>query len=265
MIVTYSNLGSNGEFGNQLFQIAATYAYGLKNNREPIFPKWLCKISGKYYTNFFKNKIKEKDFLSVDKGYTEPTFYYKDIPIFEENCLSLKGYFQTEKYFFNTSTQIKELFQPNDEIRTKIQSIIEYDNTVGLQLRFYDRGTIDPIQYYYSSDDKEIIDYIVKAINFFGKDKTYVITTNNPVKAKKMFSSYKNFIFLSDLNLNTVEEFFIFSNCENNIITNSSFGWWGAYLNKNSDKKVFAPKNWFKIQNEWYDTRDIYCNDWIIL
>lgn len=265
MIVTYNNLGANGEFGNQLFQIAATYSYGLKSGRDVVFPPWRCVVSGREHAQYFKNKIDESFNTSIDCEHSEPSFYYSEIPNFSCNNLNLKGYYQSEKYFDNTISEIKSLFEPNDSIKQKITKDLNFTNTVGVQLRFYDRGPIDPVQYYYSADDIEIIDYLKIAINYFGKNKTYIISTNNYNKAKAMFGRYENFIFLKEKNFNVIEEFFANSFCENNIITNSTFGWWGAYLNKTPDKKVFAPKHWFKVKNWWFDTRDIYPSAWTVI
>ena len=59
-----------------------------------------------------------------------------------------------------------------------------------------------------------------------------------------------------------VEDIWLMSMCKNNIIANSSFSWWGAWLNSNENKKVIAPSNWFGVNTELY-TGDIIPEKWI--
>jgi len=270
-MITYKRLGTNGEFGNQLFQIAATIGYADKINQDYVFPIWKNMFNNDEYSKYFKNSILQSN--SIDNNftnYTESTLKYEEIPTNIGNNVNLLGYFQSEKYFKNVSKIICNLLEPNQEIFNKITKL-NFNNSVCLQLRFYDGSrtsyntnginTDAGYSLYYSPGEN--IDYLVKSIKYFGKDKTYYVTSNNIDKAKKMFGKYDNFFFLE--NYNYIEQFFIQTLCEHNIITNSSFGWWGAYLNKNDQKKVYAPEKWFKVKDSFHDSRDIFVESWNIL
>jgi hypothetical protein len=269
--VSFMMLGRHGEFGNQLFQIAATIGYAQKTGKNYKFPKWIGLISSEYYSKFFKNPIPEyntvdyQNMKKFDNFYEEKGFSYQEIPDFN-GSVDLFGYFQSEKYFKHCSELIKTTFLPNKSMRNL--EVLDFKDTVCIQLRFYDNSrpydrrsvTLDP-QYTFYYDVDENLDYYKKAINYFGKHKKYYIVTNNSEKAEQMFGDYSNFYVLK--NYNYIEQFFIQTKCEHNIISNSSFGWWGAWLNPNPNKVVFAPKNWFK--DEKMITNDLYPEEWMII
>jgi len=267
-MVTFTQLGRHGEFGNQLFQIAATIGHAFKSNQEYMFPLWRGLTSQEEYSKYFENPIPQTiNFAKIEQYYQEPNFHYTEIPILNKN-LDLFGYFQSERYFKHCENVIKNTFKPSKLLKNI--DIINYNNSVCIQLRFYDCSRpyntkhigfdVDPqVDFYYQPEENT--DYLKDAIKYFGKNKNYYITTNNPQKAKKMFEDYDNFYVLD--NFNYIEQFFIQTKCENNIISNSSFGWWGAWLNENKNKKVFAPQKWFKKEN--MITTDLYPSDWKVI
>jgi hypothetical protein len=73
---------------------------------------------------------------------------------------------------------------------------------------------------------------------------------------------FKNMVFIE--NQNTFEDIWLMSLCKHNIIANSSFSWWGAWLNKKSDKIVIAPNDWFG-PNSNLNTSNIVPQTWIKL
>jgi hypothetical protein len=96
-------------------------------------------------------------------------------------------------------------------------------------------GKVDNPYYVVLSDDIEWV-----------KDNLYI--ENAVYIEPKMFDEYSDWY-----------DMYIMTCCKHNIIANSSFGWWGAWLNGNPDKIVIAPDRWFN--NE--DTPDIWCEGWV--
>lgn len=265
-MITYSRLGGHGEFGNQLFQIAATVGHSVKANDQCLFPKWEGLISKDLYSRYFKNPIPQGEFWRHHyTQYSEPDFGYNEIPVTPGVNQDLFGYFQSEKYFKHCEELIRHHFEPNNLLKNI--NVLNYKNSVAIQLRFYDNNRsydtsglkLDPEVNNLYYNPEENANYFKTAIKYFGKNYNYYIVTNNPTKAKWMFGDYDNFYVLDGFNY--MEQFFIQTKCEHNIISNSSFGWWGAWLNKNPEKVVYAPKNWFKQQ---MDTKDLYPDSWKI-
>jgi hypothetical protein len=88
-----------------------------------------------------------------------------------------------------------------------------------------------------------------------------VCFSDDPTKCKELFSK-KNITYLN-LEKDYLD-MYAMSYCANNIIANSSFSWWGAWLNRNKNKKIVAPKIWFGPKGP-QDYQDIYCNEWKVI
>ncbi len=87
----------------------------------------------------------------------------------------------------------------------------------------------------------------------FSDDKEYV---------KEVFGNQTNIIFIENVPIDC-EEMLLMSRCEHNIIANSSFSWWGAWLNQNHTKKVIAPKRWFANIEMQQISDDLIPEQWI--
>ena len=105
----------------------------------------------------------------------------------------------------------------------------------------------------------QTIEYYNKSVEMVGKDTTIVVFSDDIEWCKKNFN-IDNIIYIEDEK--DYIELYLMSLCDNNIISNSSFSWWGAWLNTNENKKVIAPNKWFgSAINE--NTNDIIPKGWI--
>jgi hypothetical protein len=248
-----------GGLGNQMFQIAVAYALALDNNDECSF--YLDNPGNEqghearnYVDNVYRN-IRE---LSENKvnliNYIEPKFNYSPIPYRRD--LVLQGFFQSEKYFSNHRKEIIDLFKNKDLIS---QVKFDFENSVSIHVRRGDYVT-DP--YIAAFLPALSIDYYKRALFFI---ESLVQIDHILVFSDDIGWCRANF---KDARIIFVEgqpdyiDMYVMSLCNHNIIANSSFSWWGAYLNENENKIVFAPVKWFgfAFKEDW---RDIYCEGWI--
>jgi len=169
------------------------------------------------------------DYFDYDR-FTEPTNKYESYSMF--------GYWQSEKYFKENENIIREELDMGDETRYNIEKHYNWlgsEDTVSIHIRRTDYITsseyhpVQPISYYNQALD--LVDH--DKILVFSDDIEWC---KNTLPFNKMEFAETN----SD-----IEDLYLMSQCNNNIIANSSFSWWGAWLNQNQNKKVVAPLNWF--------------------
>jgi len=107
------------------------------------------------------------------------------------------------------------------------------------------------------------MDYYRNAISYMkNKGVNIFYIFSDDIEWCKGHFSYIDEIIYVEGNIN-IKDLALMSICKNNIIANSSFSWWGAWLNKNDDKIVIAPSTWFGPSKKGFITEDLYCEDWI--
>ena len=266
--VTFNRLGSFGELGNQLFQIAAVYGYAYKYNKFPRFNHWNCVVSGSNFQDIFENRLNfNKPKVGDVITYRESSFSYMEIPNYTNVNVDLEGYFQSIKYFDNCQNEIKKLFKiPNNIdiiIGDKYGDILNNNETVGFHMRFATRGNDSQWAHGSLNDD-----YFLNCIKVLGKDKLYIVCTDDDVLASAFFRKNKipNYIIPSD---SQMVEFYLLTKTNHVVISNSSFSWWAAYLNDKAINVLCPPKErWFTeeyISRDNKNTSDILLDTWKII
>lgn len=236
-MISFSKLGQLGQFGNQCFQAAATIALADKHSVPYLLPKTELHEA-------FPN-LKYCSIPNSSMVYKEPDFSYKEIPYVEN--MDLLGYFQSWKYFNNCRGLINNLFKfPND--------VPELTGVTAIHVRRGDYVKLG--QEYYV--DLSFTDYYVQAIGYIKSSKYYVFSDDLEY-CKKMFKG-NEYEFISSGS--PWKDLQMISSCENVIMANSSFSWWGSYLNINPDKKIIAPKKWFGSKLP-HNTQDLLLPEWI--
>lgn len=233
--------GHCGQLGNQFFQIAAACALAWDNAAEPYFPDW--DFDRPLNNHVFSRINKKKPETTVAFEWRDPASSYTKIP-YQDN-MKIAGYFQSEKYFSHHRNRLLALFAPCEDdlayMKKKYTWLFDSPHTVGVQLRYY--------KWEFSKDDQSYPqygkDYLDKAMRLFPEKSIFVVSSNNIQFARENMPSWaKNVVFLEDEEPPYYIDLYLLSFCKHNIITNSSFGWWAAWLNQNPDKKVVRPAYW---------------------
>lgn len=266
-IFTSTELGNNGRLGNQLFQIAACFGVSVNEKGFVLLPEW-------NYKNCFKNKyiIPTAEILSTPINvYREESFSYNPITInsFAQNKINtnvnaLFGYFQSEKYFKHIEALIRKLFEPSEEILKKLQEKYPLfrngavKNACSIHVR---RGDYVNNPYYAQLG----MDYYNSAMWELRKMKQghYNLIFSDDIEwCKQNFEYNPNNIFIEGNS--DIEDLFLMSWCRYNIGANSSFSWWGAWLNNQEGAIKIFPKKWFG-EVAKLDTKDLYLQSWITI
>jgi len=248
----------NYGLGNLMFQVATGISMAKDNDATLILPQLKTPQFGGYTNNIF-SKIRTTPSVNHTMTYEQPEFTYSDTP-FYPNC-KYSGYFQSEKFFVHNRQAILNMFKHDDDMMKPVQENLSTllpftGNVVSIHVR---RG-----DYTNLSEMHPILpmDYYKNAIDYFDSSALFLIFSDDIdwCMNNELFSSLSNKHFVCDCD--DYLDLLIMSECNHNIIANSTFSWWGAWLNENPDKVVIAPKQWFGEKRNLSD-KDIIPESWI--
>lgn len=247
-----------GGLGNILFSFATAYSISLKNNLNfKLYYNhqgYLHTDPNKYKNNLFKN-FSNIDCISDFEIIYEQQFNFYPIEIPKNKNIFLHGYFQSEKNFIDIRENLLNHFKPSEEFYNLIYS--NYKNIldkecVSVHVR---RGNYKDLSHYHNLLDA---DYYYEALKQFKNFKIFVFSDDIEY-CKNIFSNYDCIYIQNNFDL---YDLYLMSLCNHNIIANSTFSWWGAWLNQNKNKKIIAPSVWFGPEANC-NSKDIIPNNWI--
>jgi hypothetical protein len=241
---------------NQLFQIAAGYAYAKRHGLTLIVPERTLNGKPTYYKQFLTAFI---PFLGPQppdslNSWSEPRFSYTPIPA---SMNEIGGYFQSEKYFRDVSGEIRTLFVPPAAVRDAVEA--KHASLLAI------RGSVVAVH--------------VRRTDYCMLKKHNILTMEYYKKALRLVEGKQPIVFSDDLawcrtqpvfegaifveEPNDVAALYLMSQFSHIVIANSTFSWWAAYLGP-QPKTVIAPSRWFGPGGP-PDIQDIYMDHWTLV
>lgn len=282
-----------GGLGNQMFQYAVARSLAIKNNSDlkldlSIFDAYKLRVYELGHFNIQEKFSNQSDIRAFDRrrrwrrilGKLQNKFRSDELKLIKEKqfCfdqdiinlkgnLYLRGYWQTEKYFKDIENVIRKDFSLKNKISDASSEVAMQINAqkcpVSLHIRRGDYISDSGTNEYHGTCSLE---YYKKCVNILkGKyDISLYVFSDDPlwVKENLHFDCPATYISHNGAE-RAYEDMYLMSLCHHHIIANSSFSWWGAWLNPRKDKMVFAPKVWFR--NKTNDTKDLLPDSWIRL
>jgi hypothetical protein len=277
-----------GGLGNQMFQYAIAKSIAKKRNDTfkldiAFYPKQSLR---KYELNQFsiegdislENENKELSggegiFFKIKRkiGFhpQRPESYFpeKETSIFDKEVFKYKdniyldGYWQNEAYFKDIRTELLKDFTLKNKISDKAKKYlddIKNRQSVSIHIRRGDYITNSHTNGIHGSCDlnhyKKAVTYVRKNI----KNPIFYIFSDDISWCEENFNFLDGKVFINDTK-NAFEDLELMKNCKHNIIANSTFSWWGAWLNESERKIVLSPSVWWTVKSE----KNLALEEWV--
>ena len=276
-----NRIGCNGRLGNQMFQYASMRGIASVKGFDWVVPPENYDHTANYalFETFKMTNVQDKNI-----GFVEGEILKETIHCYDKNLVDscsddtdLDGFFQTEKYFENIADEIRSDFTFKDEYLKPCKEFIDSLDTTPIFLHIR-RGDAIGKEHYHPVAP---MSYYVEALKRFDEDTPCFVFSDDLdwCKSQDLFKSDK-FLFNDNIERYDYQsmdgsgsmqytllphvDLCLMSLCSGAIIVNSSFSWWGAWL-QNNRGKVIASKPWFGPSASHLDTSDVVPDHWEII
>ena len=274
-----------GGLGNQLFQYAVGRAAALHHKAPLKFDTTIFEtyklhngyrldqfaiqaeiaaeneiINLKGRSNVLFSALRKAGLVKRKSYFKEKRSSYFDASVFKNNFVYLDGYWQNELYFSDIRELLLRELSPNNsmnDLSFAYLNSIKKSNSVSLHVRRGDYLNLKNINVLN-------VDYYMKAAEHIRKNvekPTFFIFSDDLEWCKSCLTFLGDCIYV-ERTQTEIDDLKLMSFCQHNIIANSSFSWWGAWLNQNPNKTVIAPKGW--LLND-PGSSNVILSDWVKL
>ena len=274
-----------GGLGNQMFQYAAGRAMSLRSGRPLVLDLRQLLGHGQRAYGLGDFQLGEglkllaegppvrsgrlqrliRRITSGEQTFREASFTYDERIRSVEAPVRLEGYFQSERYFAEAADALRSELRPRPELAAEIEAIGERllpsGPCVSLHVRRGDytnpttmavHGLVMPDYY----------ERALRAVTERVGQVTICVFTDEPAWVRANLRLPAETRFLSEHTRTALQDLVLMSRCSHHITANSSFSWWGAWLNPRADKVVVTPEQWFQ-PAAGLDTRDLRPAGWL--
>lgn len=272
-MITYNQLGRHGNTGNSMFQFAALvgaskwtgHPFGVPLHESYYDVNYQCNNCS-IFDGFDINChiLSADDQKLIKHEYQEPHFHFSPEIKKIRDWTNLSGYYQSEKYFLHATDTVASHFEFKEQIKHACEERMRQDSTpepvlsTAVHIR---RGDFLAKSEFHPQQDLEYYKQACKIT----RTPYYVFFSDDIEWCKQTFGEHDKIHYSTATN--PFEDMYHMSLCSNHVISNSTFGWWGAWLAERKDiadiRRIVAPKLWFGPAHAQYDPKDIIPDRWI--
>jgi hypothetical protein len=267
-----------GGLGNNLFQLATVYSIHKLCDVELQIPSKTDRGNIGIYgqeTNLELSKLFSNEFIyndqlilqkykHVDTDLNNTDYSYSEVPLYDNVCY--QGYFQSDKYFLGLDISKEFKLRSENIVRLKTEYASLFDKkTISLHYRLGGDRVTDFMQNYHKNVS---IDYYKQALEVaqYNPDEYNILVFSDRMDQCKELLKELDYPFYFIQNENNVLDFTMMSLCDVNIVSNSTFSWWAAYMNQNDHKKIIVTESeWFGPGYKHFNLTDTFPSSWIRL
>lgn len=226
--------------GHRLQRPYGLVNFNIKISQYKKMDKFFFFLRNKTYIEKIGFYLSKKKYAPIH-FYRETTLEYKESLKFIKGNYYLMGWFQNEEYFKEYRELLLKELKTKKKIRItkQLKSILENEETVSIHIRRGDYrldNNVLPVSYYEAA---------IAMIETKVECPYYLVFSDDMEWVKVNFPQLSRCYYMTEERLPDYEELMVMSRCKHNIIANSTFSWWGAWLNCNKNKTVIGPQVWF--------------------